>query len=358
MKSLTKTEIEHLHTGARFLGCAVDPQWARDQLERTLGQMRDSAAAPKLMAVGEFDDDETLLAVGYVNRGLSTTELRPVGDEFVTSVKLVEERLGKPIAGLFPLAGAGINPLVPVLAGMQLDLPVVDVDPQGRVFPLLYQSVLTLAKLPVGPVGATGPTGESALLDVTEPRRAERLVRALAGEFGGWSATALYPIQARDLAEHGIIGTISLLIRAGEILDRDVVAEAKHAALRRVFDVRYIIRGRIIDVTGLSYSPTADQPDLPTSIVLLDLQQGRILQLEFQNEFLLFMVDGAVQAQIPDIITLLHPGSGTVAGLEDLWAGNVLDVVVVANDAKWYSASGKRLARAAAEHLFSREADL
>ncbi|KJL33883.1 DUF917 domain-containing protein [Microbacterium azadirachtae] len=341
---LNADDVRHLRTGALFLACAADPEWCDEQQDRILARMSAGDGGPELIEVGELDGDALVAAVGFVNNGLPLSELRPAGDEFVTSVELLERELGQRIEGLFPLAAANVNSMVPLLTGMQLGRPTVDADPMGRVFPLLFQSVFTLAGLPAGPLAATGPVGESAVLRVREPRRAERLVRALAEEFGGWSATALYPMTARDLARTGVLGSVSRMVRIGRILDSALPVAEKHELLRRTEGVRRIIRARVADVAGLSRPAPAGEPDHPSSVVLIEETQGRFVQLEIQNELLMLMVDGTPEAVIPDIITMLHPEDGRVASLDDLWAGNTLDLVVLPAAAQWYTPEGRRLA--------------
>lgn len=341
---LSAEDVRHLRTGALFLACAADPEWCDEQQDRILARMANGNEAPDLLGVEDLDEDALVAAVGFVNNGLPLSELRPAGDEFVSSVELLERELGTRIEGLFPLAAANVNSMVPLLTGMQLGRPVIDADPMGRVFPLLFQSVFTLAGLPAGPLAATGPVGESAFLRVREPRRAERLVRALAEEFGGWSATALYPMTARDLARTGVLGSVSRMVRIGRILDSDATTSEKHQQLRRSEGVRRIIRARVADVAGLSRPAPAGEPDHPSSVVLIEESQGRFVQLEIQNELLLLMVDGAPEAVIPDIITMLHPDDGRVASLDDLWVGNTLDLVVLPAAPQWYTPEGRRLA--------------
>lgn len=345
---LSSEDILHLRSGALFLACAVNPDWSDDQAKRNLVHMATRNVEPELRPVTDFDDDALIVAVGFVNNGLSLSELRPVGDEFITSIRLIERALGRPVDGLMPLAAANVNSLVPILAGMQLGLPTVDADPMGRVFPLLYQSVFTLAGLPAGPVAVTGPTGESALVDVTEPVRAERLVRALAAEFGGWAASAIYPMTAATLARTGVMGSVSRMIRIGKILESNASTQQKHDALRRSEGVRRIIRARVSDAEELSRPAPPGQPDRPSSVVLIEEGQGRIIQVEIQNELLMVMVDGAIEAVIPDIITMLHPEDASVASLEDLWVGNTLDIVVLPAADQWYTPAGLELAGPAA----------
>ena len=349
---LTVDAVNHLRSGALFLACAADHDWCQEQLDRTLAHMSAHSTAAELLQVEALPDDALVIAVGFVNSGLPLSDLRPIGDEFLTSLRLVEEALGQTADALMPLAAANINSLVPVLTGMQTGTPVVDADPMGRVFPLLHQTVFTLAGLPAGPIGAAGPAGDSALVRVDDPPRAERLVRALAGEFGGWSATALYPIRAKDVSDHGVLGSVSRMIRIGEILDSSLPIPEKHAALKREVGVKRIIRARVSDVTGLSRPSPPGQPDVPSSVVLIEESQGRIIQMEIQNELLMVMVDGSVVAVMPDIITLLRPEDASVAGLNDLWVGNTVDIAILSAAPQWYSPEGIDLVGPDALHLW------
>lgn len=351
---LDQEDVGHLRTGAMFLACAADPGWCSDQAERVQAHIETFGIEPEIRQVEDFAPEDLIVALGFVNNGLPLSDLRPVGDEFAKSLALVENALGRRAAGVMPLAAANVNAIAPVLSALQLGLPVVDADPMGRVFPLLYQSVLTLAGCSAGPVGTTGAIGESALIEVESPRRAERLVRALAGEFGGWSANALYPVSARQLAEHGVLRSVSRMVRIGRLLESSRSVAAKHAALRTSEGVRRIIRARVSDVAGLSRPAPPGQPDNPSSVVFIEEAHGRLVQLEIQNELLMLMVDGVVEAVVPDIITLLRPEDGSVASLEDLWVGNTLDIVVLPAAQQWYTPEGMALVGPAALNIWVR----
>ena len=93
----------------------------------------------------------------------------------------------------------------------------------------------------------------------------------------------------------------------------------------------------------LSRPAPPGQPDRPSSVVLIEEGQGRIVQIEIQNELLMMMVDGAIDAVVPDIITMLRPEDASVASLEDLWVGNLLDIVVLPAAAQWYTPEGIQL---------------
>src|SRR3546814_1946677 len=102
-------------------------------------------------------------------------EMIPVGDEFETALDLLQQRLGEQLEGIFPLAAASVNAMVPVYVALQTGLPLVDADPMGRVFPLLHQTTLALGGLSAGPIGLTGPTGETAVAAVRSEEHTSEL---------------------------------------------------------------------------------------------------------------------------------------------------------------------------------------
>ncbi|GAB2518557.1 DUF917 domain-containing protein [Microbacterium petrolearium] len=338
---LSLEDVEHLRVGALFLACAVDHDQCNEYADRVREMMAATGRGPRVVPLDALPPSAPVVSLGFVMRGLPVTELAPTGDEFVRSLRQLEAAMGVQFAGIFPLAAANINAMVPLLASLQTGLPVVDADPMGRVFPLLSHTTLAAAGEPVGPIAVTGATGESAVVHVDTPQRAERIVRALAAEFGGWAATASYPVSVAALRAGGIPGTVSRLIDLGRILaapvgGRERDARQTHAALTELVGARRAIRARVTDVEGLARPAALDQPDLPTSVTLYDEARSRVIRLEIQNEILIMMVDGAVEAVVPDVITMLRASDGQVASLEDLWIGNKLDLLSFPAAPQWY----------------------
>lgn len=352
---ISRDDFLNLATGSQFLACSVDTDWLREAVDRVEWQLAAGDALPALIDADDLPDDAHVLSVGFVNNGLPPSDLYPVGDEFVRSVRALERELGVRFAGLIPLAGANINVIVALHTAMDLGIPLIDSDQMGRVFSLLHQSVFTLAELPAGPLAVTGATGESAVLQVTAPIRAERLVRALAGELGGWAASALYPMRAATLKAHGLHGTLSRNTRIGRILNSDAAVAEKYQRLTAEEGVRRIIHARVTDVTGLSRPAPPGEPDRPSSVILEEIGSGRIVQLEIQNELLMLMVDGMVEAVMPDIITMLDPQTASVASFEDLWVGHRLDLMVLRAAPAWYTTEGIELVGPDAHHIMLRD---
>jgi DUF917 family protein len=185
-----------------------------------------------------------------------------------------------------------------------------------------------------------GVTGERAVVEVESPQRAETLVRALVTELGGWAATAMYPCSARQLKEHGVHGSISRMIQIGQILDADTSVERKLLLLAELLGTTRIARARVSNIESLSRPTDLGLPAQPSSVTLEDETTGRIVRLEIQNEILLVLVDGAVTAAVPDMVTLLNSEQGTVVNLDDVQVGDVIDIVKLTAAAQWYSEAG------------------
>jgi len=353
---LDVADVRHIATGAMFVSCALDHETGARHRDELVRLMEERGTGPVLVSVDELDPEALTAAVGFVNNGLPISEMIPVGDEFDIAVELLQERLGVRLAGIFPLAAATVNAVVPLLTSLHTGIPVIDADPMGRVLPLVSQTTLALAGKNAGPVALTGPTGERAVIDVTDPVRTDRIERALAGEFGGWAATASYPGTARDLAEAGVLGSYSRLLEIGRILDAPRRVHDKYAALTRLLQLRKPISARVVEIEGLSRPASPEQPDRPWSVTLVEETRGRIIRLELQNEILMMLVDGAVEAIIPDIITILRAAdAGLASVVDDIWVGNRLTLFSFPAAPQWYTADGLRMAGPAAMQFLAGE---
>lgn len=339
---LIADDIRHLGTGAHFLACTIDPMSVfsyADMIEETMKERR-------LMLVDAADlaPDDLVVAVGMVSHGFTFADMPPAGDEFVGCVEAIEATMGQQVRGIYPLAAASINGMVPAMVALQMSLPVIDADPMGRVFPLISQTTLNLAAIPIGPIALMGVAGDRAVVEVGDAQRAETLVRSLVTDLGGWAATAMYPCAAAQLRQHGIPGSVSRMIRIGEVLDSDRPTRWKHQHIARLLGAKRITNVRVVDIEGASRPSDVAVSALPSSISLVDEESGQVVRLEIQNEIVLVLVDGGTAAAIPDIVSLVNTDDGTVVDLSDIREGDALDVVIFDAAPPWYREDGLRLA--------------
>lgn len=67
---------------------------------------------------------------------------------------------------------------------------------------------------------------------------------------------------------------------------------------------------------------------------------GRNMNIDFQNENLIAMVDGEVVATVPDLITVLDSESSLAITTEHLKYGYRVDVIAMKCDSKWRTERG------------------
>ncbi|SKB99398.1 hypothetical protein SAMN05660473_03507 [Arthrobacter sp. 49Tsu3.1M3] len=335
---LTTEDVRNLRTGAHFLACTIDPTAIYVYAEMIQRAMEDRSL--ELITVDELAPDDLVVAVGMVTQGLFIADMPPVGDEFLGCISAIEASLGRKVRAIYPLAAANINGIVPLMVGLQSSLSVIDSDPMGRVFPLISQTTLNIGNVAIGPIALMGVTGERAVVEVESPQRAETLVRALVTELGGWAATAMYPCSAQQLREHGVHGSVSRMIRIGQILDASTSVDRKLLLLADLLGATRIARARVSHIESLSRPTDLGLPAQPSSVTLEDETTGRIVRLELQNEILLVLVDGEITAAVPDMVTLLNSEQGTVVNLDDVQVGDVIDIVKITAAAQWYSEEG------------------
>jgi DUF917 family protein len=346
VKALTPTDVDRLAVGAQFLACSIDPTAMHMYADMTRHAMRTRQL--RLADLGDLAPDDLVVSVGLVSQGLLMAEMPPCGDEMLGCLEAIQTAVRRPIAAVFPLAAANVNGIAPLLAALQVGLPVVDADPMGRVFPLISQTTLNAAGVGIGPIALMGATGERVTIEVRDARRAEALVRSATEELGGWAASAMYPCTVSQLRAHGVSGSISRMLALGGILTSPEPLHAKYYRLAQLAGTSRIARAQVTHVES-SFGPSeVALPAQPSSVTLIDDGNGRVVRMEIQNEILVVLVDGAVAAAVPDIITLIDPELGAAVSLDDVRVGDVLDLLKTPADDKWYEPEGLALADPAA----------
>jgi uncharacterized protein len=308
---------------------------------RWLCQTLAASGPVRLVPPAALPADALCLAVGLVGSPTIQSEKLPAGDEFIRAVRAAERRLDSQVAAVAGLDAAGVNALTPVIAASQLSLPLADADGMGRMFPLIEQTVFTLAGLPVGPMMLASPNGDLIVVEPSDNRRTEMLARPAIIALGGWCAAALYPMTAANLARHGIQGSLGRALDLGRVLSAAARrGEPKGVALAESLGGRLLVSGTIVEVhrpTRLGFPRGA--------AIVADLDDPEhMVRLETQNECLLALADGVPLAAVPDLICLIECGTCEPVDVEQLHYGQVIDVVTFPAAPAWHTPSGLVLA--------------
>lgn len=336
MTSIESADLADIAFGAAVLGTGGggDPYLGRLFAERSIREH----GPVEMVGFDQVPDDALVLPVAMMGAPTVMVEKIPSGRELRGVVRTLETRLGRTATHVVPIEAGGMNSLVPFAAAAQLGLPIVDADGMGRAFPELQQVMPSLGGLPATPMALTDDKGNSVVLDTVDNVWTERLARNLTVEMGCSAILANYPMTGADAKAHLIEGTISLAARIGSSVR---AARAAHrdpvdAALDVVGGSR-LFSGKVVDVSRRTTGGFARGDATLTGV------DGSKLELTFQNEHLVAIIDGEVRAVVPDLVCLFDVDSGAPVTTEALRYGLRVVVGAAPCDPRWKTSEGLAL---------------
>ncbi|TKI06559.1 DUF917 domain-containing protein [Martelella alba] len=336
MRLLDKHAIEQISIGASLLasGGGGDPY---------IGKIMALAAVeekgpPGLLPVAAFKTDALLLSTGMIGSPTVMMEKVPNGDESLIACRLIEERLGRSIDGIYPIEAGGINSLLPLATAARLGLPVADLDAMGRAFPEFQMTTFHLDQVAASPFVVVDEKGDAAVIEAKDNVRAEKFARAVSVKMGGAAIFAAYPISPAQAAASGIIGTLSQMRRLGEQVE--AARRGKRDVLTMLVDAlggHILFRGKAVMVDQRSEGGFTRGM---VGFVGIDDYQGRRFDVFFQNEYLLAQCGQRPLCMTPDLILLLDEDTGRPILGERLRYGVRVAALGVPANARWRTARG------------------
>lgn len=310
-----------LAVGAAESSFALTRDWAAAALADTAGV--------RVVAANELPAEAMCVAITLVGSTTALGEQLPAGDEPVRAVRALEQRLGARAEAIVALNLAAENALLPLITAALLDLPLVDGDGCGRVFPLVEQTTYALNGINPTPLALAGPGGE---LVVFEAPRLQPLLSPVVLACGGWGIAACYPMTAGDLARAVVPGTLSRLLTG-----------ARPGARR-------LCRGRIVSVESTTgHASELSLPSRPSSIVITETgRPHRLFRLAAHNEIVVAFADGAPVASAPDQLLMVAEPGGAVVDVDAARVDLEVSVLVVPAAPAWHTDVGRALAGPAA----------
>ena len=320
---LTLADIPALAIGSGILGTGgggntyLGSIWLQREL-------RERQASCRIIDVDAVPDDVTLCAIGGMGAPTVGVEKLPTGNEYALAIRALEEHIGREFYALICGEIGGSNSLRPLIAALQLDLPVVDGDAMGRAFPELQMDTFAIYGLEMSPLTLADCHGNIVVLDhVDSPKRAEQYGRAVTIEMGGTAALAMPSMTGHDMKRTIIADTYTLAQKLGDtVLAARRRNEEPSEAVAAVGNGRVLFRGKIVDVERktvqgfargrirlVGYGSAGDGQELDT------------FEVVFQNENLVAWHNGEVVCTVPDLICILNQDDGEPIGTEMLRYG-------------------------------------
>ena len=295
------------------------------------------------MAVVQADavpDDALVCAVGGMGAPTVSNEKLQEGREIMRAVRALEAHLRQEIYAIVIGEIGGGNALGPMVAALQLGLPVVDGDGMGRAFPELQMDTFMIYGAAPAPFALADSHGNVSIFTrIGSAEQAEEFARSLTIEMGGSAALVMPVMTGAQLKATIIRDTVSLAKRIGDAVLKCRAGSIEPAeTVAALCQGKVLFTGKIIDVERRTVGGFARGRLI---ISAFDDYQ-RQLEIDFQNENLIARSNGDVLCTVPDLLTLVTLEDGEPIGTESLRYG--LRVAVLAMPAPKELKSAEALA--------------
>ena len=274
----------------------------------------------------DVDDDEVVAEVGFMGAPLVTKERLPDPAQICKAFCLMQRHSGKTFQAVMSSEIGGENGVLPLLVAAIMDIPLLDADPRGRAFPEMQMSSFVIAGLPLFPIALADIRDNEILLTRSaSPRWTERLGRRLCTETGAMIATCRTPRTGRQVKDHAVHGSVSRAIRLGQAV---MEARSQHtdpaASVLAAEQGKHLFSRKVVDVARRT---TGGFVRGQAQIKGTDACQGSLFDVDFQNEFTVARIDGALTVMVPDLTCILDADTGEAIGTETIRYGLRVTIV-------------------------------
>ncbi|MCL6627125.1 DUF917 domain-containing protein [Alicyclobacillus shizuokensis] len=293
-------DIDALALGATVLGAGGggDPYIGALMAKQAM----ETHGPVELVSIDELADNELVIPSAMMGAPTVMVEKIPSGQEPSAAFRQLERFLGQKAAATVSAEAGGLNSTIPFVVAAELRIPVVDADGMGRAFPEIPMTAFHLGGISATPMMLVDDKGNTLLLSTIDNAWTEALSRSATVVMGGSAMLALYPATAGRMRAHLVHGTLSRALAIGRILQQPMDRADRLAELLEQTSGRLLFTGKVTDVMRRTVGGFARGT---VTIEGLAEDTGSVLRLEFQNENLVALRDGAPVATVPDLITVM-----------------------------------------------------
>lgn len=326
LTQVTLHDIESIAIGAGILGTGGggDPYLESLHLRRAMQTL----GLPQVLDPQALADNARVVVIGYIGAPTVSIEKLPEGTELVRAIRLLEQHLGQRMDAIGIAEIGGGNALGPLIAGLQAGIPTLDADGMGRAFPEMQMSTYLFHNdVPVAPFTMVEARDNAVVVPHTVSAVwAERIARNLAVSMGATAGLAGFVMTGAQFKAYCVPYTLSLAHRLGQrVLTARKQGEDAPQVIAETLAGRVLFRGKIVDVNRRTTKGFA------RGTLTLHGYAGEqeTLFIEFQNEFLIARLNGAVVATVPDLICIVTEDEGQPVATELLRYGTRVAVLGV-----------------------------
>lgn len=298
----------------------------------------------------EMEDGKTVVSAMVAALGSPTaTKGQTFIDEAQNAVKAMSEAAlddGKILKYIYSGEQGGGNTMLPIFTAWKLNMPLLDLDGNGRAVPEMNTGLQPIYGIPTSPVALGSGVGDTIIAKTKDPcdsLACENIARCLCQAYGqgiGFSAWLMSKAQH----EHSALGQISLDVDIGEIIansTKDTILMSLSGRLHVAKqEMTVLAKGTVQDIK----IDAEGGFDTGTTIIAGD--NNETFKVLFQNENLVcYRVEEdqseVVLATVPGIISLIDLEPGDVehpipVSNTETEIGQRVALVYIAPPAGWY----------------------
>jgi uncharacterized protein len=326
LRAITSEDLDDLAVGSWILGTGGGGEPYFSLLE--MKALYEVGKRVQLMDPLDLADDALVACVGQMGAPLVIQEKLTDGEVMAETIRMMEAHLGQRFEAIMLWEVGGNNCFQPFLAAALLGLPVVDADAMGRAFPQADMTTFAICDLPAHPWTMVDIRRNRILFAEAENWSwMERMTRKACTVFGSVAATCKAPRRGHEVKSASCLHTVTKALRIGAGVrearrqHRDPIAAVVEGEGGLV-----LFRGKVTDVMRRT---TEGYLRGHLAIDGLDGDRGRVFTLDFQNEYAVGRLDGAVRVTVPDLICVMDTLSGEAIGTETARFGQRVTVIAL-----------------------------
>lgn len=331
MKQLTINDLDDLKMGCSILGSGGggDPAYSHMMIRYLMEKL----GPISLIGVDELTEEDLIVPVSLMGAPLISMERLISGNEISILLEAVEKELGRKPTVIMAAEIGGANAFTPLFAALQWGIPLLDADMIGRAFPELQMSSCFIAKLKPSPAFVVDCLGNRVIIETDNPHTLEKLARSVTVAMGSSAAVGFYLMNGKEAQNSLVRGSVSEALKLGR-----AVREGKDPidALLKCSSGTLLGRGMLIDI-----DQEVEEGFLRGS-ASVSTSEG-IIQLFYQNEYLLAIRGKESLGETPDLLVLLEENSGTPISSERLRYGLQVALVSLPAPPIWKTEEGLQL---------------
>ncbi|GMN02232.1 DUF917 domain-containing protein [Erythrobacter sp. MTPC3] len=264
----------------------------------------------------------------------------PVDLPVQAAFEALEEHLDQKFAGVIMGEIGPLSLAEGLSTAARLGVPALDADTVGRAVPEINQHSVKVAGIPLTPIGAATPFGDTIIVEqLGDPTRAEDILRSIAVVSRECGVTDS-PITGAQAKQSGTLVTDSLTL-ARSI--GKAVRDAKAAGSDPIEAARLAADGYLLFTGTVSDFTWADEDGFLVGTVKLagsGAFAGQSFVTDVKNEHLVARRDGAVIATCPDLISIIDVETADGVINPDFERGQRVAVLGFRCDPLWRTKAG------------------